>query len=139
MSNDKEIEAKIVAKGLTAPRITPTDIDNLIVSKAFHVFPDSCMTVCCLTLQNGFNTTGFSACASPENFNKEIGEEIAFGNAKREIWALAGYLLKQNLFESKDVGSVGNMTTNGLDNPEIVVESPQEIETDSGLPFPGPV
>ena len=100
MSNDAEIEKKIVDKGLTAPRITPADIENLIIGKKFHVFPDSCMTVCCLTLKNGFNTTGFSACASPENFNQEIGEDIAFGNAKQQIWALAGYLLKQKLFET---------------------------------------
>ena len=61
---------------------------------------DSCLTVCCLTLSNGYTVTGESACASPENFNAEIGEKIAFDNARAKIWALEGYLLKQKLSEN---------------------------------------
>jgi hypothetical protein len=93
-------EDMIQEKGCTiAPRITPSDIDDIIKDIAYYVFPETLLTVCCLTLQNGFNVTGESACASPENFNKEIGEKIAFDNARQKIWQLSGYLLKQNLYE----------------------------------------
>ncbi len=91
------IEKEIQEKGLTAPRLTPEAIDSKISETAYHVFPGSQLTVCCITLTNGFTVTGNSACASPENFNKELGEKIAFKNAREEIWALEGYLLKQAL------------------------------------------
>ena len=98
---EQEIEKEIQAKGLTAPRLTPDLIDSKVLSKAFHVFGDTCLTVCCLTLENGFTVTGESACASPENFNVEIGQKIAFENARDKIWMLEGYLLKQRLFEEE--------------------------------------
>ena len=96
--SEKSIENEIQEKGLNAPRLTPALIDAAIKDKAFHVFGDTCLTVCCLTLQNGFTVTGESACASPENFDAEIGEKIAFENARNKIWMLEGYLLKQNLY-----------------------------------------
>lgn len=95
--SEQAIEKEIQEKGLTAPRLTPAHIDAKVKDKAFHVFTGSCLTVCCLTLQNGFTVTGESACASPENFNQEIGEKIAFENARDKIWMLEGYLLKQGL------------------------------------------
>ena len=101
MSNEKEIEKEIQDKGLNAPRLTPDLIDSKIKDKVFHIFGDTCLTVCCLTLQNGFTVTGESACASPENFNAEIGEKIAFEQARDKIWVLEGYLLKQKLFEQQ--------------------------------------
>lgn len=51
---DETIEAEIQRKGLTAPRIKPEDLEAAIASAAFHVFPGSQLTVCCLTLHNGF-------------------------------------------------------------------------------------
>lgn len=101
--NEETLEQKIQEKGLTAPRLTPDTIDSVIASKQFHLFEGSCLTVCCLTLTNGFTVTGESACASPENFNQEIGEGIAFDNARDKIWALEGYLLKQQLHERKEL------------------------------------
>ena len=97
MLNEVELEKKIVDAELTAPRITPDHIDSLIKDADYHVFGKSCMTVCCLTLRNGFNVVGESACASPENFDAAIGREIAFRNAREKIWALEGYLLKEKL------------------------------------------
>lgn len=97
--SEETIEKAIQEKGLNAPRLTPQLIDEVWVKKDFHIFKDSCLTVCCLTLKNGFTVTGESACASPENFNQEIGEKIAYKNAREKIWALEGYLLKQRLFE----------------------------------------
>ena len=99
MPNETEIEAEIIAKSLTAPRLTPDDIDAAIANAQYHVFPDSCLTVCCLTLTNGFTVTGESACVDPANFNEELGRKIAWDNARNKIWPLEGYLLKQRLYE----------------------------------------
>lgn len=100
--NDNEIEKEIKEKGLTAPRVTPERLEEVIAGEAFHVFPGSQLTVCCLELRNGFTVTGESACASPENFNAEIGRKIARDNAKNKIWALEGYLLKQKLSDKQN-------------------------------------
>lgn len=101
MSKDETaIEAEIQAKGLTAPRLTPALIDAAIVAEQFHVFPGTTLTVCALTLRNGFQVVGESAAASPENFNAELGQKIARDNARNKIWALEGYLLRQRLFEA---------------------------------------
>lgn len=98
MSDENAIETEINDKGLNAPRLRPDDIDNAIYATDYHVFPGSQVTVCCITLRNGFNTVGESACASPENFDFELGKKIAFRNAREKIWALEGYLLKDRLW-----------------------------------------
>jgi hypothetical protein len=97
--NERQIEAEIQAKGLTAARVTPERIDTRIAAEDYHVFPGSQLTVCCLTLANGFTVTGESACASPQNFNAELGRKIAREKARDKIWPLEGYLLKQQLFD----------------------------------------
>lgn len=95
--NDQAIEQEIQDKGLTAPRVTPQRVDEVIVGEDYHVFPGTTLTVCCLTLANGFTVTGESACASPENFDTELGRKIARDNAKQKIWALEGYALRDRL------------------------------------------
>lgn len=96
--NDSEVEAAINRKNLNAPRLTSRDIEAAVKGTQYHLFEDSQLTVCCVTLQNGFTVTGESACASPENFDEEIGQGIALKNAKDKIWVLEGYLLKQRLY-----------------------------------------
>lgn len=98
MSNrEAAIEQEIQTKGLTAPRLTPAHIDDQIVVEAYHVFPGSTLTVCALTLRNGFQVVGESASASPENFNEELGRKIARDRARDKIWQLEGYLLRSRL------------------------------------------
>lgn len=108
--NDQELESEIQAKGLTAPRVTPQHIEDCIAGEYTFTAEQATrgspqldalklLTICVLVLKNGFTVTGESACASPENFNFEIGAKIARDNAKQKIWALEGYLLKQRLSE----------------------------------------
>ena len=86
-------------KGLNAPRLTPTLIDEAIVDEYYHVVPGTTLTICVLTLQNGFTVVGESAAASPENFDEEIGRKVARDKAREKIWALEGYLLKEKLYK----------------------------------------
>ncbi|GCL64356.1 hypothetical protein AQPW35_34370 [Rubrivivax pictus] len=126
--NDAQIETEIQAKGLTAPRITPADLEANIVSEHYFTagdgvvgvlavadaqgkqlgdkvqlraaeIPDELdlLTFCVLILRNGFTVTGESACASPENFDAEMGRKIARANAINKMWPLMGYALKNRL------------------------------------------
>lgn len=154
MSTDNQIEQEIQDKGLTAPRITPADIEANIAEE--HYFSGDAgldairfrwlledhrgageraaaralldrmavmslsaarsdidhamgryndqfssapglLTFCVLVLRNGFTVTGESACASPENFDAEVGKKIARQNAVSKIWPLMGYELKSAL------------------------------------------
>jgi hypothetical protein len=112
--NDQDIESEIQAKGLTAARVTPQAIEDSIAEEyaftaasALKGTPGetskACrlLTLCVLVLKNGYTVTGESACASPENFNAELGRKIAREHAKQKIWALEGYLLRQKLHEAK--------------------------------------
>lgn len=103
--SEKGIEAEIQAKGLNAPRLDPVHIDAQIKAEAYYLFPGTTMTVCALTLRNGFVVIGESAAASPENFNAEIGCTIARKNAREQIWALEGYLLRERLWSTPPVGN----------------------------------
>lgn len=125
---DRAIEAEIQTKGLTAPRVTPADIEAGIASEHYftaaqgvygacaeemlrrageeatlrgvgivHVPPLHLLTFCVLVLRNGFTVTGESACASPENFDAELGRKIARQNAVAKLWPLMGYALKERL------------------------------------------
>ncbi len=113
--NDQAIENEIKSKGLTAPRITPADIEANIVGELYinaaeaakiNGFFPGCndplhlLTFCVLTLRNGFTVTGESACVSRENFDSEIGHKIARANAVAKIWPLLGFSLKQKLHEA---------------------------------------
>ena len=88
--NDQSIENEIVAKGLTAPRVTPDRLEEVIVSEQYHIFDNSTFTACLLTLKNGYTVLGESACASPENFNADLGRKIARDKATNKIWSLEG-------------------------------------------------
>ncbi len=125
--NDNQIEQEIQAKGLTAPRVTPADIEANIADEFYFTAMDGAMaddavcaengvgaldnggepypaclallTFCVLVLRNGFTVTGESACASPENFDAEVGRKIARQNAVQKIWPLLGYELRSKLLE----------------------------------------
>ncbi|NQW92669.1 MAG: hypothetical protein HQ446_01285 [Polaromonas sp.] len=120
MPTDQQIESEIVAKGKTAPRVTPVDLQANIASEHYFTAGDGCfgrelqicgtattnitslnlLTFCVLVLRNGFTVTGESACASPENFDPLIGQKIARQNAEQKIWPLMGYALKQQLHDA---------------------------------------
>lgn len=99
--DEAAIEKEIQAKGLTAARLTPDKIDAAIAGEQYWRPQQTTMTVCALTLRNGFVVIGESAAASPENFDEAIGRKIARDNARNKIWALEGYLLRQGLYSNQ--------------------------------------
>ena len=127
-TNDQTIEAQIQAKGKTASRITPADIEANIASEHYFTAregvlgmlaadgvppgiyeqanaapqPLGLLTFCVLVLRNGFTVTGESACASPENFDAEIGRNIARQNAVDKVWPLLGYELRSKFADKME-------------------------------------
>ncbi len=110
MQSEQDIEREIQSKGLNAPRLTPNHIDSVIGSTHYVVVPNTTLTICTIILKNGFCVTGTSAAASPENFDKQIGQSIAFTNARNKIWELEGYLLKQKLYEANAEAKFQSLT-----------------------------
>ena len=116
------LEREIAAKA-TAPRVTPADIEAEIASEHYFTAregvlgmlaadgvppsiyeqanaapqPLGLLTFCVLVLRNGFAVTGESACASPENFDADIGRKIARQNAVSKVWPLLGFRLRDRL------------------------------------------
>ena len=115
----ENLEQAIVRAGANrAPRVTLEQIVAEIEHEHYFtaaegVFGAACrhvpgtpdalnlLTFCVLTLRNGFTVTGESACASPENFNEEIGRRIARENAVAKVWPLLGYQLREQLFHAQ--------------------------------------
>ncbi len=120
--DDQQIEQEIQQKGLTAPRVTPADIEANILGEHYFTAaegvngrfeaegddvrldagssPLGLLTFCVLVLRNGFTVTGESACASPENFDAELGRKIARQHAVAKIWPLMGYALRERLSQA---------------------------------------
>ena len=113
------LEQEIAEKANKAPRITPADVEAEIMSEWYIVAADGVptddfhppvparhplrqLTFCVLVLRNGFTVTGESACASPANFDAEIGRKIARQNAVAQIWKLLGFRLRDTLAATKE-------------------------------------
>ena len=91
--NNEEVEKILDTKG--NPRVTKKSIEGKIERIEYQRF--GIMTICFVTMRNGFISTGVTAPASPDNFDKEIGEHYAYENAFRPLWQLEGYLLREKL------------------------------------------
>ena len=122
MSTNESIEQEIQAKGLTAPRVAPKDIEDAIKEEHFftgydgaevtflRALPDISfdgdealkhLTICILVLHNGYTVVGTSACVSAANFDAEIGKRIARTNAVDQLWGLFGFELAQRLHRER--------------------------------------
>lgn len=120
-NQDTTVEQMVVALGANVgPRVTPADIEAKIASEHYFTAAHGVegamarlelhqrhpgetpanlglLTFCVIVLRNGFTVTGESACASPGNFNAEIGRHIARENAIAKVWPLMGYALREQL------------------------------------------
>ncbi len=114
-----DIQSDIESRGLSAPRVKPADIEAEIASEHYFTAQDGALwatgnhdgnytriedhiplgllTFCVLVLRNGFTVTGESACASPENFDADIGRRVARQNAINKVWPLLGFRLRDKI------------------------------------------
>lgn len=118
--NDQQVEQEILAKNLTAPRITPADLENTIAYESYFNAGDGYygrwlkstrgpreadyplvldqVTICCLILKNGTKVIGVNTGpVSPGNFDAELGRKLARSNATDQIWPMLGYELRTKL------------------------------------------
>jgi hypothetical protein len=62
-------------------------------------------TACLITLENGFEIVGTSACVNPEDFNPEIGKYYALVDALNKLDEHVGFYRQVELFKAKKEGS----------------------------------
>lgn len=67
-------------------------MDNYIKSVEYQVMGKK-TTVCLLTLFNGFEIIGKSACVNPKDFDKELGEKYALEDAKKNLGEFIGFYI----------------------------------------------
>lgn len=118
-----ETQKMIEQRASKAPRVTPADVEAAIKTEHYFTAEDGVLsklmedqragvrdsldcslgllTICVLVLHNGFTVTGESACASPENFDAEIGRKVARQNAINKVWPLLGFRLRDRLMAAQ--------------------------------------
>lgn len=92
-------EARRVVDTKTAPRVTEQSIKDKI-GNVEYLHGGGLLTICVITMRNGFMVTGESAPASAENFDRSVGQRYAYDTAFKKLWQLEGYLLREKLRES---------------------------------------
>lgn len=78
-------------------------IKDKIAKVEYYPWPDSTLTICVITMQNGYSVRGESACVDMAAYNPAKGKLYAYEDAFRKIWALEGYLLKQQMFDAANI------------------------------------
>ncbi len=122
---DQAIEQEIQAKGKTAARVTPADIEANIASEhyftaadgvvgataaltghalggvTYEVPPLHMVTICVLITRNGTKLLGANeGPVSPENFDADMGRRMARQKAIDQLWPMLGYELRTKLADS---------------------------------------
>jgi hypothetical protein len=109
LSVSLEAEEAICAAGRTAPRVSLADIQAAIKHEFYSsgadiarlnpgaVPPLDILTVCVVVMHNGFTVIGKAAPASPENYDMQLGRDLARADAIRQIWPLMGFALRERL------------------------------------------
>ena len=81
-------------------KLTPEILESKILAENYHQFAGTTVTICCLTLENGYNTIGQSACIDQANFDSEMGQGFARADAFNKLWQLYGFNAKETLFQA---------------------------------------
>jgi len=72
-------------------RISPDFIDNLAANAEYvWLHPTPRTRLCVMTIYSGHEIVGKSQVLDPKNDVKTIGEEVAFNDAKNQLWQLCG-------------------------------------------------
>jgi hypothetical protein len=87
--------AQAIVETKTAPRLTLDSIKAQIFSVDY--LRHGTLTICVVTMKNGFNVIGKAAPADPANYDAAVGERYAYEDAVKQLWHLEGYLLCERL------------------------------------------
>ena len=90
---DRESLQKMFEEQGKTNYVTNEAVDDSIVAAQYHHFPGTTVTVCCIEMKNGFTVVGKSACANPNNFDPDLGETLAFDDARQQIFTHLAFLL----------------------------------------------
>lgn len=102
MTEAPEMQGEALEKAIAErpfPKVTKDSIEASIAKVDYLVLPDSTVTLCNITMKNGYSIRGESACVDPRNFNVEIGKGLSYKDAFGKIWALEGYLLADRRYQ----------------------------------------
>lgn len=109
MSNNLDETDRASAAVAIGPRVSLTDIQMAIAAEWYTTAWDALgdqipkmeslklLTICIVSMKNGFVIIGKSAPAYPQNFNADLGRKFAYEDAIRQIWPLMGFALKERL------------------------------------------
>lgn len=101
-SIEERIVHEVYINAGTAAALDGVDAEgrNVVTPMDGSYTPLGLMTVCFLVIDNGFVEIGYSAPASPENFDAEKGRQFARENAVRSLWPKLGFALRERLSAS---------------------------------------
>ena len=99
--NSSQMQIFNTEPNFPAPRVTETDVDAAIRFDDYQVLRDGRTTICTLVLDNGFTVRGESSCVSIANFDADVGQRIAYKNARDKVWQLLGFRLADKLAAQK--------------------------------------
>ncbi len=86
----------------TPNKVTKDAVKAVIAREEYVNWPNSTLTVCVLTMRNGFHVTGESACVDPANFDAQLGRDLAYEEALGKAWVLEAYLLAEDRFIERE-------------------------------------
>jgi len=93
------------------PHLTYEYLEALIAHEGYHHFPNTGVTVCCLSVKNGYSVTESVVCANRAAFDETTGNRRSRRKALETLMGLEYYLLRQRLYESR------TNTKESLDGP----------------------
>ncbi|HEC41832.1 hypothetical protein LCGC14_1347960 [marine sediment metagenome] len=76
--------------------VTVKDVEGCITAENY-IKSGKKMTVCHLTLQDGFEVIGVAGCVDPDNYDIVIGNKIAREKALDKVWQHLGSILQNTL------------------------------------------
>lgn len=117
---NQEMEAAAAAVQKTPNRVTLELIQSKIANEEYIESDGNVLTICVLTLENGFTVTGQSACADPANYNQALGRQIAKEKAVQQIWPLEGYLLREDLFRQEHERTLCQYLSDAVINDGVI-------------------
>lgn len=89
---------------MTLPKVTEESMKARIQNVEF--IRHGILTICIITMENGFMVNGQSAPASAGNYDRDVGDTYAYNNAFKQLWVLEGYLLRERLYQNSLLNSI---------------------------------